>query len=148
MMNRLFVIGAVIIVIIIAMTAARYIAFNVLSGKTPDAQGQLGYRQVSPQEAKALMDSETDFVILDVRTPLSYDKLHIPGAENLTLNDDFGKNAAEMLPDRGQLILVYCNRGNWSKTASRKLAEMGYTNVVEFGGILDWPYETVGSEKV
>jgi len=98
------------------------------------------YRQVSAKEAKELMDTEEGYVILDVRTQEEYDTGHIPGAVLLP-HDTVSKHAESMLPDKDQLILVYCRSGNRSKQASEALVQLGYTNVVEFGGINSWPYE-------
>ena len=89
-----------------------------------------------------MMSWETNYIILDVRTPEEYRDGHIPGAINIP-NEDIGTKEPSELPDKDQLIMVYCRSGNRSKQASRKLAELGYTNIVEFGGIIDWPGETV-----
>ena len=96
------------------------------------------YRQITPQEAKEIMDTENDIVILDVRTEQEYASGHIKNAVCLPNEDILGE--PEILPDKGQKILVYCRSGNRSKQAAQKLADMGYENVLEFGGILDWPY--------
>ena len=88
-----------------------------------------------------MMDAEQDYIILDVRTEEEFAEGHIPGAV-LIPDYEIGERAQEMLPDKEQLIFVYCRSGNRSKKASAELAEMGYTNVKEFGGIIDWPYET------
>lgn len=114
-----------------------------LSGCGDDRENtasSLGYRQMSAEEAKNLMDSEENYVILDVRTQEEYDQGHIPGAL-LIPHDAIAKQAQDILTDKNQLILVYCRSGNRSKQASASLVELGYTNVVEFGGINDWPYE-------
>ena len=100
------------------------------------------YRQVSPEEAAALMEEEEDYIILDVRTEAEYEESHIPGAICIP-NETIGTEEIPELPDKDQLILVYCRSGNRSKQASAKLADLGYTNIVEFGGIIDWPGETV-----
>lgn len=96
------------------------------------------YEQISPQEAKVKMDKEPDVIILDVRTQEEYDSGHIKNAVCLP-NEDISSEP-EMLPDKGRQIMVYCRSGNRSKQAAQKLADMGYENVLEFGGILDWPY--------
>ena len=100
------------------------------------------YRQVSAAEAIAMMEEETGYLILDVRTPEEYAQKHIPGAVNIP-NEAIGTEEIPELPQKDQLILVYCRSGNRSKQASEKLAALGYTNIVEFGGINDWPGETV-----
>lgn len=99
------------------------------------------YVQINAEEAKKLMDTEKDYILLDVRTPQEYESSHIPGAI-LIPDNEVEERAERELPDKDQLILVYCRSGNRSKTASQILANMGYTNVKEFGGINDWPYDT------
>ena len=101
-----------------------------------------GYRQISMDDAIAMMKEDSGYIILDVRTPEEFRAGHIPGAINVP-NETIGSDEIPQLPDKGQLILVYCRSGNRSKQASEKLAALGYTNIVEFGGINDWPGETV-----
>ena len=100
------------------------------------------YRQISVDEAITMMEEESGYIILDVRTPEEFADKHIPGAVNIP-NETIGTEEIPELPDKDQLILVYCRSGNRSKQASEKLAALGYTNVVEFGGINSWPGETV-----
>ena len=100
------------------------------------------YTQISMEEAIAIMEENTDYILLDVRTPEEFAEMHIPGAINIP-NESIGTAEIPELPDKEQLILVYCRSGNRSKQASEKLAALGYTNVYEFGGIIDWPGETV-----
>ena len=95
------------------------------------------YQQITAEEAANMMQSETDYIILDVRTAQEYESGHIPGAVNLP-NETIISEAIQQLPDKEQLILVYCRSGNRSKQASKKLVDLGYTNIVEFGGINDW----------
>ncbi|MDY2558374.1 MAG: rhodanese-like domain-containing protein [Candidatus Faecousia sp.] len=97
---------------------------------------------ITAEEAKKLMDSEEGCIILDVRTREEYDQGHIPGAI-LIPDTEIEAKAADLLPDKDQLILVYCRSGRRSKLAAQSLADLGYTNIREFGGILDWPYEVV-----
>ncbi len=99
------------------------------------------YIQISAEEAKQVMQEQKDYIILDVRTLDEYKSGHIPGAL-LVPNEIIGVEELTMLPDKDQLILVYCRSGNRSKQASQKLVDLGYTNIYEFGGIIDWPYET------
>lgn len=101
-----------------------------------------GYRQMNMEEAVAMMEEESDYIILDVRTPEEFDDKHIPGAVNVP-NETIDAEEIPELPDKEQLVFVYCRSGNRSKQASAKLAALGYTNIVEFGGINDWPGETV-----
>ena len=100
------------------------------------------YRQVGMEEAMAIMEQESGYVILDVRRIDEFAEKHIPGAINIP-NEEIGEEPIPQLPDKDQLILVYCRSGNRSKQASEKLVALGYTNVVEFGGIIDWPGEVV-----
>ena len=106
------------------------------------ASSKPSYRQITADEAARMMQEETDFVLLDVRTQEEYASGHIPGAICIS-NETIGSEEIPELPDKDQLILVYCRSGNRSKQASQKLAEQGYTNVVEFGGINGWTGEIV-----
>ena len=100
------------------------------------------YEQITPAEARALMDSEEGYIILDVRTPEEFAEGHIEGA--ILLPDyEIGEKAESLLTDKDQLILVYCRSGRRSKNAASELAALGYTNIKEFGGIIDWEYGTV-----
>ncbi len=101
-----------------------------------------GYPQIGMDEAVAMMEEESNYVILDVRTTQEYQDEHIPDAINVP-NETIDTEEIPELPDKEQLILVYCRSGNRSKKAAGKLAALGYTNIVEFGGINDWPGETV-----
>ncbi len=98
------------------------------------------YRQISMHEAVRMMAQEEDYIILDVRRADEFAAGHIPGAIHVA-NESIGTVEIPELPDKDQLILVYCRSGRRSKEASQKLADLGYTNIVEFGGILDWPGE-------
>ena len=99
------------------------------------------YVNITAEEAKKIMDAEEGYVILDVRTQEEYDQGHIPGAI-LIPDTEVEVTAEDVLTDKDQLILVYCRSGRRSKLASEILVELGYTNIKEFGGIIDWPYET------
>ena len=113
---------------------------NVGSDNGGSGNSSSSYQQVDAETAKKLMDTEDDYVILDARTQTEYDEGHIPGAI-LIPHDTVATAAEDAPPDKGQLILVYCRSGNRSKQASQTLVDLGYTNVVEFGGINSWPYE-------
>ena len=104
--------------------------------------GSATYEQISGAEAKALMDSESGYIIIDARTQSEYDEGHIPGAV-LIPEYEIADRAEKELPDKDQLILVYCRSGRRSKIAAEELVKLGYTNVKEFGGIIDWKYEIV-----
>ena len=98
------------------------------------------YEQITPEEAKKIMDSGEEHIILDTREKDEFDEGHIPGAILIPYTEIENK-AEEMIPDKDKLILVYCRSGRRSKIAAESLAKLGYTNVKEFGGIIDWPYE-------
>ena len=104
--------------------------------------GALSYEQINGAEAKALMDRESGYIIIDARTQSEYDEGHIPGAI-LIPEYEIAQRAENELPDKKQLILVYCRSGRRSKIAAEELVKLGYTNVKEFGGIIDWEYEIV-----
>ena len=95
---------------------------------------------ITAEEAKQIMDSEEGYIILDVRTQEEYDEGHIPGAIVIS-HEEITEKAEEVLTDKDQLILVYCRSGRHNKIAAEALLELGYTNIIEFGGIIDWPYE-------
>ena len=98
------------------------------------------YEQITPQEAKKIMDSGEEHIILDTREQDEFDEGHIAGSILIPYTEIENK-AEKMIPDKDKLILVYCRSGRRSKIASESLAKLGYTNVKEFGGIIDWPYE-------
>ena len=104
------------------------------------------YRQITMEEAVTMLEEETGYTILDVRTAQEYSEKHIPGAINIA-NESIGTEDIPELPDKDQLILVYCRSGNRSKQASEKLVKLGYTNIVEIGGINSWPGVTVAGDK-
>ena len=114
----------------------------VACGEGNGTPAEATYEQITPAEAKALMDSEEGYVILDVRTPEEFAAGHIAGA--ILLPDyEIGEKAESILTDKDQLILVYCRSGRRSKNAAKELAALGYTNIKDFGGINDWKYGTV-----
>ena len=98
------------------------------------------YEQITPQEAKRIMDSGEEHIILDTREQNEYDAGHIPNAVLIPYTEIENK-AEEMLPDKDVQILVYCRSGRRSKIASEALSKLGYTNIKEFGGIVDWEGE-------
>ena len=103
------------------------------------------YKQIDQETAKQMMGQDDGHVVVDVRTQEEYDAGHIPGAL-LIPNESIGTEPPEELPDRNQIILIYCRSGNRSKQAAQKLANMGYTSIYEFGGIITWPGEIVTAE--
>ena len=109
-------------------------------GHTKENDQEAVYMNITAQEAKEIMDAEEGYIILDVRTQAEYDEKHIPGAV-LIPDYEIKERAEEELTDKDQLILVYCRSGRRSKLAAEALVELGYTNIKEFGGIIDWHYE-------
>ena len=120
------------------------LAIFVLAGCNKET-AENSYKQISMDEAVTMMAEETDYIILDVRTPEEFAEKHIPNAINVP-NETIGENEIPELPRKDQMILVYCRSGNRSKQASEKLVKLGYTNIYEFGGINDWTGETVGEK--
>ena len=114
----------------------------MIMGLTGCEKKDMSYTQISMEEAVAMMETEENYIILDVRTIEEFTEKHIPNAINIP-NETIGSEELAELPDKNQLILVYCRSGNRSKQASEKLAALGYTNIYEFGGINDWSGETV-----
>ena len=118
------------------------LAVMLLTACGQDKENNQGavYVNITAEEAKQIMDSEEGYIILDVRTQEEYDEGHIPGAIVIS-HEEITEKAEEVLTDKDQLILVYCRSGHRSKIAAEALVELGYTNIKEFGGIIDWPYE-------
>lgn len=100
------------------------------------------YRQITMNEAVAIMEEESEYIILDVRRPDEFAAGHIPNAINVP-NESIGTTEIPELPNKEQMILVYCRSGRRSKEASEKLVKLGYSNILEFGGILDWKGEII-----
>jgi rhodanese-related sulfurtransferase len=111
-------------------------------GDKNDKGETLTYEQISAEEAKAIMDTEKEYIIIDARTGSEFAEGHIEGAI-LIPEYEIADRAEKELPNKDALILVYCRSGRRSKIASEELVKLGYTNVKEFGGIIDWPYEIV-----
>lgn len=107
-----------------------------------DGGNNATYEQITPQQAKEIMDTEQDYIVIDARTVEEFAEGHIKNAI-LIPEYEIAKRAEKELPDKDALILVYCRSGRRSKIASEELVNLGYTNVKEFGGIIDWPYEIV-----
>lgn len=122
-----------------------FLSLLLLAGCAVPVGQKASYRQITMDEAITVMKESHGYIILDVRTPAEFAEKHIPGAINVP-NETIGSEQIPELPDKDQLILVYCRSGNRSKQASEKLAALGYTNIVEFGGINDWPGETKNNE--
>lgn len=118
------------------------LAVMLLTACGQDIENDQGavYVNITAEEAKQIMDSEEGYIILDVRTQEEYNQGHIPGAIVIS-HEEIAEKAEEVLTDKNQLILVYCRSGRRSKITAEALVELGYTNIKEFGGIIDWPYE-------
>lgn len=125
-----------IIMLLISLSLFGMTSCNGENGKSST------YEQITAEQAKTIMDTETDYIIIDARTDEEFAEGHIEGAI-LIPEYEIANRAEKELPDKEQLILVYCRSGRRSKIASEDLVKLGYTNVKEFGGIIDWPYETV-----
>ena len=123
--------------LIVVLLAAMLLA---ACGQDKENDREAVYVNITAEEAKQIMDAEEGYIILDVRTQEEYDQGHIPGAI-LIPDTEVEVTAEAVLTDKDQLILVYCRSGRRSKLASEILVELGYTNIKEFGGIIDWPYE-------
>ena len=119
-----------------------FLAVMMLTACGQDIENDQGavYVNITAEEAKKIMDSQEGYIILDVRTQEEYDEGHIPGAIVIS-HEEIAEKAEGVLTDKNQLILVYCRSGRRSKIAAEALVELGYTNIKEFGGIIDWPYE-------
>lgn len=122
-----------------------FLSVLMLTGCAGAGNQPNSYRQISMDEAVAMMAEESGYIILDVRTPEEFAEKHIPNAINIP-NETIGTDEISALPDKDQLIMVYCRSGRRSKKAAEKLVKLGYTNIVEFGGIIDWKGETVSGE--
>ena len=109
-------------------------------GQNPENTQEAVYMNITAAQAKEIMDSQKGYIILDTRTQEEYDESRIPGAI-LIPYDEILEKAEGVLTDKDQLILVYCRSGRRSKIAAQSLVELGYTNIKEFGGMIDWPYE-------
>ena len=110
------------------------------TAQVTDTTQEAVYVNITAEEAKEIMDTQEGYIILDTRTQEEYEEKHIPGAIVIS-HDEILEKAESVLTDKDQLILVYCRSGRRSKLAAEDLVKLGYTNIKEFGGILDWPYE-------
>lgn len=108
-----------------------------IAGKLPKGEKNMTYTSITMEEAKDIFQNSGDYIILDVRIADEFSEGHIPGAVNYA-NEDILQDNPEVLPDLEQTIYVYCRSGRRSKEAADKLVQMGYTNIIEIGGILDW----------
>ena len=121
---------------ILTLILAMLLLLTGCGGKTVEKT----YQQITQEKAKEMMDAQ-DVIVLDVREQDEFDAGHIPGAVLLPVGTITKATAASVIPETDSVVLVYCRSGNRSKTASKALADLGYTNIYEFGGINTWPYE-------
>ncbi len=144
-MEKIFIIGLIIAVALLTFSAcSKNRTTHSTQGDTQNTQATQSntFEQITPVKAKEIMDTQKNYVILDVRTAEEFQEGHIKGAI-LIPDYEIGEKAEKILTDKEQLILVYCRSGRRSKLASQELANLGYTNVKEFGGIIDWEYGIV-----
>jgi len=132
--HRIILIICIVAVLVIA--AAVIILIKLLKGNNSNAE----YKSISMEEAKEIFATPGDYIILDVRRADEFAGGHIPGAINYA-NEDISTEPLDILPDMNQTIYVYCRSGRRSKQASAKLTTIGYTNIIEFGGIINWTGE-------
>ncbi|MEA5093546.1 MAG: rhodanese-like domain-containing protein [Sedimentibacter saalensis] len=134
-MKKIMIAAAVLAILALALTGCSK------STEEESVNEKIQYVKISPKDAKEIMDNE-ESIVLDVRTKDEYDQGHIEGAVLLPV-DEISSKAEEVLKDKKAKIVVYCRSGNRSATAAKTLIKMGYENVLDFGGIIDWPYEIV-----
>ena len=138
-----------LLLLCIFLTACNATSVGIIGGAdgptavmVTDGEKSMDYTIITQEEAKRIMDSGESYVLLDVREQEEFDAGHIPDAI-LIPHTQITERAEEMLPDKSAQILVYCRSGRRSKIAAAALGALGYTNIKEFGGIIDWPYEIV-----
>lgn len=142
-MNKtIIIILALIIILFLLFFVSKAFASGTSETSTDVGKKKAPYRKISAQEAKKMMDSGQSLIVLDVRTPGEFAAGHIKGAINIA-NETIGNERPSLLPEIDATILVYCRSGARSAQASKKLLALGYTEVYDFGGIINWPYEVV-----
>ncbi len=134
--------AALLIIILLSAGCTVQTQVTTLQSTTVENVSKAEYIKITAQEAKEIMDTEVNVAIVDVRTEEEFKQGHVPDAI-LIPSTQIESLASDMLPDLDQTILVYCRSGNRSQAAARVLIDLGYTNILDFGGILDWPYEIV-----
>ena len=140
----------IIIAIIFAVAGGIYFIGNGSGGENSETTNEQiakpTYQKIAPAKAKEIMDGEEEFVLLDVRSDSEFEDLHILGA-TLIPENEIGERAETELPDKNATILVYCRSGGRSARAAQTLVDMGYKNIYDIGGIIDWPYDVVGERE-
>lgn len=138
--RKILTIAALTVVVIIAAALAARQNMTADHGSdsiSSEGDTEMNYTSITMEEAREIFATDGDYIILDVRRADEFAAGHIPGAINVA-NENIADTQPAELPDKDQVIYVYCRSGNRSKQASAKLAAMGYTNIIEFGGIIDW----------
>lgn len=138
--GTIFIIAALTVIVIIAAALAARQNMTADHGSdsiSSEGDTEMNYTSITMEEAREIFATDGDYIILDVRRADEFAAGHIPGAINVA-NEAITDTQPAELPDKNQAIYVYCRSGNRSKQASAKLASMGYTNIIEFGGIIDW----------
>lgn len=126
-----------IILIIIILTLIIIGVACIMNRKERNIENEVIIKHISMNDIVQIMEENENYIILDVRTQAEYNQGHIPNAICIP-NETIDENVVNKLPDKNQMILVYCRSGNRSKQAAEKLKKLGYTNLIEFGGIIDW----------
>lgn len=129
-----------IILIIIILTLIIIGVVCIMNKKEKIIENEVIIKHISMNDIVQIMEENENYIILDVRTQAEYNQGHIPNAICIP-NETIDENVVNKLPDKNQMILVYCRSGNRSKQAAEKLKKLGYTNLIEFGGIIDWKGE-------
>ena len=136
--RKTFIVGILFIIFVILVGI--WILQRTQTSVNKDEEGENNmpeYVSITMEEAKKVFETQGDYIILDVRREDEFAEGHIPGAINVP-NEGIQDTEPSELPDKNQTIYVYCRSGNRSKQAASKLVAMGYTNIIEFGGIMDW----------
>ena len=129
-----------IILIIIILTIIIIGVVCIMNRKKRNIENEVIIKHISMNDIVQIMEENENYIILDVRTQAEYNQGHIPNAICIP-NETIDENVVNKLPDKNQMILVYCRSGNRSRQAAEKLKKLGYTNLIEFGGIIDWKGE-------
>ena len=132
-MKKIILLIIIAIIIIIGVVC-------IMNRKEKNIENEVIIKHVSMNDIVQIMEENENYIILDVRTQAEYNQGHIPNAICIP-NETIDENVVNKLPDKNQMILVYCRSGNRSKQAAEKLKKLGYTNLIEFGGIIDWKGE-------
>ena len=142
MLNRLFICSVITLCLLTGCVRAAASTDKNPADPAQAAPKEGEYRKISAQEAHKMMSGTNDYVLLDVRTAAEYKEQQIDGALLIPDNEIKNRATAE-LPDKNKVILIYCRSGRRSESAARELVNLGYVNVFDFGGIINWPYDTV-----